>query len=187
MLGAMFSGRHEVQTDEDGVVFIDRDGTHFRHILNFLRNPEHFAFDILRTEQFEMKREAIYYGLICEMFPPILLKDSFYNSLKFMHFRIRLNYGASRRKVTLFVHIVHLGRDDDYLVTFFRSCGCAFVFIKSAINYGGAVKNVLDNIVCLLHNQSQPIQLQPKFVQIAKQKVNNEKFHVMSLEMSCFR
>jgi len=30
MLAAMFGGRHEVMKEEDGCVFIDRDGTHFR-------------------------------------------------------------------------------------------------------------------------------------------------------------
>ena len=38
MLSAMFSGRHNVQKDEDGRYFIDRDGTHFRYILNYLRD-----------------------------------------------------------------------------------------------------------------------------------------------------
>lgn len=38
MLAAMFSGRHFVQKDEDGRYFIDWDGTHFRYILNFLRD-----------------------------------------------------------------------------------------------------------------------------------------------------
>eukprot|EP00347_Sterkiella_histriomuscorum_P015352 403357343 len=38
MLAAMFSGRHNVQKDEDGRYFIDRDGTHFRYILNYLRD-----------------------------------------------------------------------------------------------------------------------------------------------------
>ena len=37
MLSAMFSGRFDVRTDANGAVFIDRDGTHFRHILNYLR------------------------------------------------------------------------------------------------------------------------------------------------------
>jgi len=34
----MFSGRQEVITDTEGNIFIDRDATHFRHILNYLRN-----------------------------------------------------------------------------------------------------------------------------------------------------
>ena len=38
MLAAMFSGRHNVMKDEDGRYFIDRDGTHFRYILNYLRD-----------------------------------------------------------------------------------------------------------------------------------------------------
>ena len=38
MLAVMFSGRHNVITDEDGRYFIDRDGTHFRYILNYLRD-----------------------------------------------------------------------------------------------------------------------------------------------------
>lgn len=38
MLAAMFSGRHELDTDSEGQYFIDRDGAYFKHILNFLRD-----------------------------------------------------------------------------------------------------------------------------------------------------
>jgi hypothetical protein len=39
LLAAMFSGRHEIELDEeDNSYFIDRDGTFFRFILNFLRD-----------------------------------------------------------------------------------------------------------------------------------------------------
>ena len=38
MLAAMFSGRHNTQKNDDGRYFIDRDGTHFRYILNYLRD-----------------------------------------------------------------------------------------------------------------------------------------------------
>ena len=36
MLHAMFSGRFDSKPAEDGSYFIDRDGTHFRYILNYL-------------------------------------------------------------------------------------------------------------------------------------------------------
>eukprot|EP01114_Cavostelium_apophysatum_P023871 TRINITY_DN9137_c0_g1_i1.p1 TRINITY_DN9137_c0_g1~~TRINITY_DN9137_c0_g1_i1.p1 ORF type:complete len:368 (+),score=87.34 TRINITY_DN9137_c0_g1_i1:25-1104(+) len=38
MLYAMFSGKYNLYKGEDGAYFIDRDGTHFRYILNFLRD-----------------------------------------------------------------------------------------------------------------------------------------------------
>ena len=39
LLAAMFSGRHELEPDaDDNSYFIDRDGTFFRFILNFLRD-----------------------------------------------------------------------------------------------------------------------------------------------------
>ena len=37
MLAAMFSGRFDMKPAEDGAFFIDRDGTNFRFILNYLR------------------------------------------------------------------------------------------------------------------------------------------------------
>src|SRR5271163_2065312 len=38
MLAAMFSGRFIVEKNEEGCVFIDRDGQYFHYILNWLRN-----------------------------------------------------------------------------------------------------------------------------------------------------
>ena len=71
MLAAMFSGRFEMKPSEDGSFFIDRDGTHFRFILNFLRTgkltlPEGATF----TK--ELEEEAEFYqiqGLIDALRP----------------------------------------------------------------------------------------------------------------------
>eukprot|EP00117_Sycon_ciliatum_P031964 scpid46596/ scgid24898/ FH protein interacting protein FIP2; BTB/POZ domain-containing protein At5g55000 len=38
MLACMFSGRHNVHRDENGCIFIDRDGELFAHVLNWLRS-----------------------------------------------------------------------------------------------------------------------------------------------------
>jgi len=58
----MFSGRYEVQKDEDGAIFIDRDGSLFKYILNFLRQgkvPKQLApLDIE-----ELLSEAEYYQI----------------------------------------------------------------------------------------------------------------------------
>jgi BTB/POZ domain len=70
MLGAMFSGRHTLEKNESGAYFIDRDGTHFRHILNYLRAPESFDRAMLSNpELLQLQREATYYGLDELMFP----------------------------------------------------------------------------------------------------------------------
>lgn len=63
MLAVMFSGRHEL-VEEDGTFFLDRDGTYFRHILNFLRDG--FQPDTLPQEEVVLKQiqaEANYYQL----------------------------------------------------------------------------------------------------------------------------
>mmetsp|Transcript_11781 Transcript_11781/g.26494 ORF Transcript_11781/g.26494 Transcript_11781/m.26494 type:complete len:163 (+) Transcript_11781:1-489(+) len=65
----MFSGRHALSKGEDGYFFIDRDGTHFRHVLNFLRSPEGYKVSGLTdAEKEELRRECEYYGIDQLMF-----------------------------------------------------------------------------------------------------------------------
>jgi hypothetical protein len=62
-LALMFSGRFEMKAAEDGSYFIDRDGTHFRHILNFLRDKSFKP--LLGPEAMqELIREAEHYNLL---------------------------------------------------------------------------------------------------------------------------
>ena len=69
MLAAMFSGRFEMKASEDGAFFIDRDGTHFRFILNYLRTGKLILPDGA-TFLKELAEEAEFYqiqGIIDEM------------------------------------------------------------------------------------------------------------------------
>ena len=65
MLGTMFSGREgvDVATEEDGSVFIDRDGTHFGRILEFLRTGVADAASLGAQERAALERELDFYLL----------------------------------------------------------------------------------------------------------------------------
>ena len=54
ILHGMFSGRFDSKPAEDGSYFIDRDGTHFRYILNYLRTGQLIVPEdkIIRRELF---------------------------------------------------------------------------------------------------------------------------------------
>eukprot|EP01032_Pedospumella_encystans_P015823 gene15823-18075_t len=60
-----------MRPEHDGCYYIDRDGTHFRYILNLLRAPETFkvAMALPASAQEELKCECDYYGLRDMMFP----------------------------------------------------------------------------------------------------------------------
>jgi len=62
MLGRMFSGEHPVLRDNDGSFIIDRDGRHFHHILNFLRDGS-VPIGLSRVDRLELLREADFYGI----------------------------------------------------------------------------------------------------------------------------
>ena len=74
MLAVMFSAKFEKKPSEDGTFFIDRDGTHFRFILNYLRNGE-LILPEGATFLEELGAEAEFYqihGILDELKPKIL-------------------------------------------------------------------------------------------------------------------
>ena len=64
LLAELFSGRFNLKQGSDGCYFVDRDGTHFRHILNYLRSGTAPVLSVLKTDAEEILQEAEYYGLI---------------------------------------------------------------------------------------------------------------------------
>eukprot|EP01118_Nematostelium_gracile_P003855 TRINITY_DN1447_c0_g1_i1.p1 TRINITY_DN1447_c0_g1~~TRINITY_DN1447_c0_g1_i1.p1 ORF type:complete len:324 (-),score=92.17 TRINITY_DN1447_c0_g1_i1:40-1011(-) len=77
MLYAMFSGVYKSKKDKNGAYFIDRDGTYFRYILNYLRDG---AVDLMNEESKlrQLLREAQYYqimGLISDIEEVLQIKN----------------------------------------------------------------------------------------------------------------
>ncbi|XP_066277211.1 BTB/POZ domain-containing protein KCTD7-like [Branchiostoma lanceolatum] len=61
MLATMFSGRHRLARDKEGRYFIDRDGTYFKVVLDFLRTDD--LPDIPQNSLEHAYNEAQFYGL----------------------------------------------------------------------------------------------------------------------------
>jgi len=68
LIGRMFSGRYPVEVNDDGRVFIDRDGTYFGYVLKFLREPSKNVKMSDKEEYEEFKTEIEFYGLTKAMF-----------------------------------------------------------------------------------------------------------------------
>lgn len=68
-LAGIASGRHSVDRDKSGKVFIDRDGEQFRSVLNFLRNPKKPPMPRDCVESELLAAEAAFYGIHFFPFP----------------------------------------------------------------------------------------------------------------------
>ena len=64
MLDAMFSGRHNVDKDDTGRYFLDRDGRTFEYVLAYLRSPHTFTLEGLSArEVVSLRAECEYFQL----------------------------------------------------------------------------------------------------------------------------
>ncbi len=75
MLAAMFSDRFELNKQSDGAYFIDRDGSNFIHILNFLRTGKVPVY-VIDTCAEELREEAEFYNIqgLLDIMPASMIK-----------------------------------------------------------------------------------------------------------------
>jgi len=76
MLAAMFGGRFELQEDENGHIFLDRDPTNFQHILNWLRNKQlpiltriEVSALLIEAKFYQLRGLITYLNAQCEQHP----------------------------------------------------------------------------------------------------------------------
>ena len=87
VLASMFSEKFDLKKEDDGSFFIDRDGTFFHHILDYLRDGK-VSEDILEAHASQMEKEAEFYGLLS-------LKEQIHN-----YNHVKLNVGGRDFVVT---------------------------------------------------------------------------------------
>jgi len=64
--GTAFTERWELELDQDGMFFIDRDPTAFPHILNFLRDYPNSTVEVTLLTPYELhmlRQEALFYNI----------------------------------------------------------------------------------------------------------------------------
>eukprot|EP00639_Heterosigma_akashiwo_P034962 CAMPEP_0194729984 /NCGR_PEP_ID=MMETSP0296-20130528/50247_1 /TAXON_ID=39354 /ORGANISM="Heterosigma akashiwo, Strain CCMP2393" /LENGTH=119 /DNA_ID=CAMNT_0039636791 /DNA_START=77 /DNA_END=433 /DNA_ORIENTATION=+ len=62
-LAVLFFSPDQLPKDEKGNYFIDRDGTYFKHILNFLRDGEYPPRALPLSDVEMIRKEAEHYGI----------------------------------------------------------------------------------------------------------------------------
>ena len=161
MLAAMFSGKFDTKPAEDGAFFIDRDGTHFRFILNYLRTgkltlPEGATF--LK----ELAEEAEFYqiqGIIDELKSPESAVQASKPTDPFEDSEILTNEEHRRKLISWLPHfgaewrlLYRASRDGFGAATFHARCddkGPIVTIVKSGNNiFGGFMEELFQSGEC---------------------------------------
>lgn len=179
MLGVMFSGRHELPVTSDGCYFIDRDGSQFNHILNFLRDPENFSQRGAPSTENDLRGlriEATYYGLQDEMFPraislgttaeeePLLQEEkehhymySFRASIGGIFLRVTASLDSQRRWCLLPDKNIYCNPSSPVVATCCRACGSAYILTQSFLSPHIGVKGFVGGTSGrVIQNEEQP-------------------------------
>ena len=122
MLHAMFSGRFDTKPAEDGCYFIDRDGTHFRYILNYLRTGQ-LVVPEDKVVRKELQTEAEFYrveGILVELTPPF--QDSTLLSSEQRQILIRWLRDTLSLSTILNCKLLYRANRNGWAATNFHSC-----------------------------------------------------------------
>ena len=114
----MFSGRFDTKPGEDGSYFIDRDGTHFRYILNYLRTGKLVLPDD-KVVRKELLNEAEFYQI-----------DGILDELKANPFKDSAILSSEQREILV-----------DWLKDTRESLGDDYVLLYRASRNGWAASN----------------------------------------------
>ena len=177
MLDAYFSGRHTNETDDEGYHFIDRDGTHFRHILNFLRDQKNFTLELPTEQMKELINEADYYGITarmaasCPAVAKIVLKKQRLEQLEWLAERPEkgsfVSYESPSTGSQNILYAKVRDVDNDGMPTSLELVVNAdgdldkkifFSAIKKHINNGGLLKNFPLNLTPSMHGTSRVLR-----------------------------
>ena len=145
ILNAMFSGRFDSKPAEDGSYFIDRDGTHFRYILNYLRTGRLLLpkDELIREELLEEAEFYQIHGILEELrHPPNQpFKDSTILSTEHKQVLINNFLKEQLKDESNFVLIYQASRDGWHSSKFHALCddkGPTVTVVKNGNNiFGG--------------------------------------------------
>ena len=139
MLHAMFSGRFDTKPAEDGCYFIDRDGTHFRYILNYLRTGQ-LVVPEDKVVRKELLTEAEFYrveGILVELTPPF--QDSTLRSSEQRQILIRWLRDTLPLSTILNCKLLYRASRNGWAATNFHSCcdnkGPTVTVVRSSNGY----------------------------------------------------
>uniref|UniRef100_A0A914EFC8 BTB domain-containing protein n=1 Tax=Acrobeloides nanus TaxID=290746 RepID=A0A914EFC8_9BILA len=121
MLNRLVSGDLQSERDDNGFIFIDRDGKEFDQILNFLRDG--YITNFSNKDLHALKAEATFYQLqplidLCsscmETYDNEVVKNSFQNSFIGTSDRLKKVVASNDPSIVLFYNEMHLRDKNDH-------------------------------------------------------------------------
>jgi len=180
--GSMFSGRHKIEKDEEGCVFIDRDGKYFKYVLKYLREDDDWEQPTDKDINKKLNKEFSFYRLPLPIYKQIF-NDSVILDNNTKH--LLINW-LEESQLFFNCYLLYRGTRDGFESSVFhQKCdnkGSTITIIKTTSNYifGGytsvswsSLEKDKDSSVdnqCFIFSLKNPYNLPMKI-----KKINNRK------------